>query len=82
MIDKGANNWDWAMECAARNNHIEIVLLMINKGANNWNRAMENAAENNHMEMVLFLIDKGADISTLSNEIRKKLYGNGLVFDR
>lgn len=63
FIEKGADEFDWAMVYAAENNIMDLVQLMINIGVytDDLNKALPHAALNNHLEMVQFLIEKGAD---------------------
>ena len=44
FINKGADNWDWAMCGAACGGHKDLVEFFISKGANLWDVAMLDAA--------------------------------------
>ncbi len=59
-IKKGADDYDWAMQLAARRGHLEIVEILLEKGAGNLNIVMEEAAQEGHIEVVELLCDKGA----------------------
>jgi len=66
VIEKGADDFDWAMIQAAENGHMEIVELMITNGAKYFDTAMAWAAENGHMEIVELMITNGAKDFNLS----------------
>ena len=69
MIEKGANNWNWGLHAACRNNHPNIVQLMIEKGADDWNEGLCAACRNNHPNIIQLMIEKGADYcSNCDNE--------------
>ena len=57
-IEKGADDFNWAMTYAAENNHVDLVKFFIEKGADDFNWAMTNAAKNNHIDLVKFLKSK------------------------
>ena len=61
MLDKGADNFNWAMNSAAAGGHRDIVQLMLDKGANDFKRAMKYAALRGHIDIVQLMLDKGAD---------------------
>ena len=48
MLEKGADDFDKAMACAAINDHLNIVQLMLENGADNFEEAMAFAASNGH----------------------------------
>ena len=50
MLDKGANDFNEAIENAAERGH--IVQLMLDKGSNNFNKVMRNAAGKGHRDIV------------------------------
>ena len=54
-------NYDEAMELAAKDGHRDLVDLFISKGANDWDYGMEGAAEGGHRDLVNFFISKGAN---------------------
>ena len=57
MLEKGANDFNDAMETAASTGHLSIVELMLEKGANNYNETMETAALNGHLNIVELMIE-------------------------
>ena len=59
MLDRGANNFNWAMAYAARNGHLSIVQLMLDQGANDYNRAIFDTARNGHLSIVELITEKG-----------------------
>ncbi len=60
FVEKGATDWDWAMQSAAKGGHAELVRFFVEKGATNWNWAMLWASECGHAELVRFFAEKGA----------------------
>lgn len=63
FISKGATAWDWAMEGATSENHLEVVKYLEAQGGGkgiNWNRSMCWACIKGHLEMVKYLESKGA----------------------
>ena len=52
MIEKGADDFNWAMARTANNGHLNIVELMLEKGADNYNETMETAARRGHLNIV------------------------------
>jgi ankyrin repeat protein len=61
LVNKGANNWNWALTHAAFGGHLLLVQLFVDKGANDWNGALLCAAYNGHLSVVEFLAKKGAN---------------------
>jgi Ankyrin repeats (3 copies) len=60
MIEKGATDFNTAMENAAYGGQMEIVKFMISKGSTDFDWAMIFGAEGGKMEIVKFMIEKGA----------------------
>ena len=61
IVDKGFDNWDYAMNIAALVGDQELIKFFIDKGCNDWNNGMYYAAQNGHEHLVLFFISKGAN---------------------
>jgi hypothetical protein len=61
FIDKGANDWNWALSGASLGGHKDLVEFFINKGANDWNMALYAASIGGHKDLVQLFIDKGAN---------------------
>ena len=52
MLNLGANDYNEAMEVAAREGHRDIVERMLKLGANDYNWAMAYAIEGGHQDIV------------------------------
>ena len=61
FINKGANNWNWALEGASKGGHKDLVQFLIDKGANNWNCGLHSASFEGHNDLVQLFIDQGAN---------------------
>lgn len=62
MIERGANNWDYALSGACEYGHMDIVEHMIEKGATDWNWGLFYSCKGGHMAIVRLMIEKGATI--------------------
>ena len=52
MLEKGANNYNWARVRAASNGYLNLVELMMEKGADNYIQALAYAQRNRHEHIV------------------------------
>lgn len=55
-----AQNWDGAMEAAAKGNHRHIIDYCIDKGSHYWTSGLLGAIKGNHIHLVEFFLNKGA----------------------
>jgi hypothetical protein len=60
MLQRGANEYNWAMLGAAQGGHLDIVNQLIKRGANEYNWAMVEAAQGGHQDIVNQMLDFGA----------------------
>ena len=52
MLEKGADDYNWAMENAADEGHIDVVSLMLKLGASAFDRATNVARRYGHQDIV------------------------------
>lgn len=60
-ISKGANKWNYGLQCACLGGYMDIVLLMIENGANDWNGGLRNSCYSGNIEICKLMISKGAN---------------------
>jgi hypothetical protein len=61
MIEKGANDLNWALEKACCKGNIEIVKYLLEKGANNINKGLHRSCGEGHMDLITMFVEKGAN---------------------
>ena len=61
LLDNGATNLNYVIECAACFGHIDIVQLLLDNGADNYNSSMREAARNGYINIVRLLLLYGAN---------------------
>ena len=52
MLDRGAKDYGWAMENAAKEGHINIVQMMLELGSRNYERAITRAKRGKYQDIV------------------------------
>ena len=77
MLEKGANNYNWAMNEASSGGHIDVVMLMLDLIRENniivdYDDAIIEATRYYHIEIVKLLLTKGVtDPQTILKTINK-----------
>jgi ankyrin repeat protein len=52
FINKGANDWNFALHCASQGGHKDLIQFFIDKGATDWNSALSGASQGGHKDLV------------------------------
>ena len=60
-VEKGANDWNCALESACQGGYLKMVELAIEKGDIDWNYALEIVCQDGYQEISEWLISLGAD---------------------
>lgn len=82
LINKGANNWNYALLGACKGNHIDIAENMINKGANNIVDTFINTCIYGKLEVIKYLINYYFEYINNLDTLNNGLYyacGNGNI---
>ena len=58
LLENGATDYNWAMNCAALAGGRNIVKILLNKGANNYQNVLETASELGYEDIIYLMLEQ------------------------